>query len=45
MVAHMKKSSITDSGNGSVGTRSGGAYVSNNALLALGLEVLSDDTY
>ena len=28
-----------------VGTGSGGAYVSNNALLALWLEVFGDDAY
>jgi hypothetical protein len=28
-----------------VGSHSGGAYISNNALLALWLEVLGDDAY
>ena len=38
----LKKNNRTDSGNGSVvvGTGSGGAYASNNALLALWLEVV-----
>jgi len=41
------RGSRTDSGNGSdmVGSHSGGAYISNNALLALWLEVLGDDAY